>query len=171
MEVPEKVVNAIIKLMEGWKTRLEVTVDGKVLTNRTINIRKDFWQGDSYSPVGFCLTEVHVSVLIEEADGHTIGRTGEEKVKRTHSLFMDNLQIYQESHENFEVVNEMIMKASMNTGACYGVKKCAENAFRRGKMIKGEESAILEEKMDVLETPTKMTYTNFLDANRHMKSM
>ena len=40
MGVQEKVVNFIIKLMEGWKTRLEVTEDGKVLTSRKINIKK-----------------------------------------------------------------------------------------------------------------------------------
>ena len=51
--VPEKVVNVIVKVMEGWRTRLEVTEDGKILTNRKINIRKGFLQGDSYSPVGF----------------------------------------------------------------------------------------------------------------------
>ena len=33
MGVPEKVVNVIVKLMEGWKTRLVVTEDGKVLTS------------------------------------------------------------------------------------------------------------------------------------------
>ena len=69
MGVPEKVVNVIVKLMEGWKTRLEVTEDGKVLTSRKINIRKGFLQGDSYSPVGFCLTEVPISMLIEETNG------------------------------------------------------------------------------------------------------
>ena len=51
--VPEKAVNVIVKVMEGWKTRLEVTEGGKILTNRKINIRKGFLQGDSYSPVGF----------------------------------------------------------------------------------------------------------------------
>ena len=35
----------------------------------------------------------------------------------------------------------------MDTGACYGVKKCTEVVFRKGKMIKGG-LAILEEKMD-----------------------
>ena len=40
MRVPEKVVNFILELMEGWKTRLEVTEDGKVLTSRKINIKK-----------------------------------------------------------------------------------------------------------------------------------
>ena len=77
MEVPEKVVTVTIKLTEGWKTRLEVTVDGKVLTSRTINITKGFLQGDSYSRVWFCLTEVLVSMLIEETDGCTMGQRDE----------------------------------------------------------------------------------------------
>ena len=98
MEVPEKVVNVIIKLMEGWKTRLEVTEDGKVLTSRKINIRKGFLQGDSHSPVGFCLMEVPISMLIKETDGYTMGQRDEERVKRTHSLYIDDLKIYQESH-------------------------------------------------------------------------
>ena len=32
----------------------------------------------------------------------------------------------------------MILKASMDTGACYGVKKCAEIVFTKGKLNKGE---------------------------------
>ena len=88
MGVPEKVVNVIVKLMEGWKTRLEVTEDGKVLTSRKINIRKGFLQGDSYSPVGFCLTEVPISLLIEETDWYTTGQREKERVKRTHSLLL-----------------------------------------------------------------------------------
>ena len=47
MGVPEKVVNIIVKLMEGWKTRQEVTEDGKLSTSRKINVRKGFLQEDS----------------------------------------------------------------------------------------------------------------------------
>ena len=61
----------------------------------------------------------------------------EERVKSTHSLFIDNLKIYQESYQNLKVVNEMIVKASMDIGACYGVRKCAEIVFRKVKLIKG----------------------------------
>ena len=96
MGVPERAVN--VKLMEGWKTRLEVTEDEKILTSRKINIRKGFLQGDSYSPVGFCLTEIPISMLIEETDGYTMGQKDKERVKITHSLFIDDLKIYQESH-------------------------------------------------------------------------
>ena len=75
-------------------------------------------QGVSYSPIGVCLTEVPISMLIEETDGYMIGQRDKERVKRTYSQFIDDLKIYQESHQKFEVVNEMIVKASMDTGAC-----------------------------------------------------
>ena len=65
MGVPEKIKTVIIKLMKGCKTGLEVIEDRKALKSRTINIRKDFLQGDSYFLVGFCLTEVPVSTLVE----------------------------------------------------------------------------------------------------------
>ena len=94
MGVPQKVVNVISKLMEGWKTRLEINQDGKVTTSRMINIVKGFLQDNSYSPVGFCLTEVPVAMLIEESDGYQMGQKGEGSVKETHSLFVDDLKIY-----------------------------------------------------------------------------
>ena len=59
---------------------------------------KGFLQGDSYSPVGFCLTEVPVAMLIEEADGYPMGQSSEVRVQRTHSLFFDDLKIYQQNH-------------------------------------------------------------------------
>lgn len=100
MGVPERVVNVIIKLTGRWKTRLKVTDNEKVLTNRTfIIIRKVFLQGDSYSMVWFCLTEVSVSFLKEEPYGCTMGQRDEERVHKTNSLFIDDLTIYQEIHQ------------------------------------------------------------------------
>lgn len=49
MGVPAKVVNFIMKLMEEWKTRLEVPDDRKVLKSRSIIIMKSFFPGDSHS--------------------------------------------------------------------------------------------------------------------------
>ena len=161
MGIQEKVVKVLIKLMKGWKTRLEVTQNGKVKTSRLLNIMKGFLQGDSYAPVGFCLTEVPVSMLLEESDGYKMGQKDEERVKRTHSLFIDDLKTYQENQQKLEIANETIVKASMDTGACYGVKKCAEIVFKKGKMIKGEGLTVLEEKMEVLDPNKNEIYTFF----------
>ena len=47
-------------------------------------------------------------------------------VSKTHSLFVDDLKVYQESHEILRDVNEVIVQASHDTGGCYHVLKCAE---------------------------------------------
>ena len=176
MGIQEKVVKVLIKLMKGWKTRLEVTQNGKVKTSRLLNIMKGFLQGDSYAPVGFCLTEVPVSMLLEETDGYKMGQKDEERVKRTHSLFIDDLKTYQENQQKLEIANETIVKASMDTGACYGVKKCAEIVFKKGKMIKGEGLTVLEEKMEALDPNKNEIYTflgceqaNKIDVKRVME--
>ena len=44
MGIQEKVVKVLIKLMKGWKTRLEVTQNGKVKTSRLLNILKGFYK-------------------------------------------------------------------------------------------------------------------------------
>ena len=84
-----------------------------------IDIARGFLQGDSYFPIGFCLTEVPVAMLIEELDGYTMGKRGEQRVKVTRSLFVDDIKIYEENYEQLEIVNEIIVKASMDTGGCY----------------------------------------------------
>ena len=147
MGIPEKVMGVIKAMMEGWQTRLEVNDKGKVKTSRWINIRKGFLQSDSYSPVGFCLTEVPIGMLLQETEGYRMGGPGKRELRRTHSLFIDDLKVYQKDHQKLQVVNETIVKASMDTGACYGVKKCAEVVYKSGKIIQTEGLDVLEEKM------------------------
>ena len=110
-----------------------------------------FLQGDSYSPVGFCISEIPVCRLLQQNRGYRMGPPGTRDVSRTHSLFVDDLKGYQESHEIIRDVNKVIVQASHDTGACYGVSKCAEAVFKRGKMVSGEGLEVLEERMKVMD--------------------
>ena len=67
----------------------------------------------------------------------------------------------QESHEIFRDVNEVIVQASHNTGACYGVSKCAEIVFQSGKIVRKEELEVLEERMKTMD-PDKYEIYKFL---------
>ena len=60
-----------------------------------------------------------------------------------------------------EAANEIIVKASDDTRAVYGVKKWAEIVFRRGKMTKGESLTILHERAETLD-PEKDDFYKFL---------
>ena len=70
-------------------------------------------------------------MLIEQSDEYMMGPPGSRNLKRTHSVFIDDLKVYQQSHEKLKMVNENIVKASQDTVACYKVKKCAEIVFIR----------------------------------------
>ena len=85
-----------------------------------------------------------------------MGPPGGRDVSRMHSLFVDGLKVYQESH--LKEVNEAIVQASHDTGACYGISKCAEIIFERVKMIKGEGLEVLEERMKTMDPDDNEIY-------------
>ena len=86
-----------------------------------------------------------------------MGEPGNRVIKRTHSLFVDDLKVYQESHEALEIVNEIIVQASHDTGACYGVSKCAEIILKNGEMARGEGLPVLEERMKTMDPDENKT--------------
>ena len=55
----------------------------------------------------------------------------------------------------------MIVGASKDTEACYGVNKCAEIDFKNGKMMKGEGLVVLEERMKELDPEQNEMYKFF----------
>ena len=81
------------QLMVRWKIRLEVFDQGKKVVSRWIEIKRGFLQGDSYSPVGFCLTEIPIAMLLEGTEGYRMGPPGNREVIRTHSLSIDDLKV------------------------------------------------------------------------------
>ena len=162
MKVDVKVFNVIKKLLELWQTKLYIRNErGKMATTRIINIRRGLLQGDSLSPVAFCLTEVPIGMMLEEAAGYMMGEAGRRVCKRTHTLFIDDLKVYSSGHKKLQLINETITRASLDVGAAYGVKKCAEIVIENGEMVKGEGLDVLEERMKCLD-PQKAEIYKFL---------
>ena len=156
--IPKEIIQLLKNLMSKWKTKLEIWKEGKKTTSRWINILCGFLQGDSYSPVGFCITEIPVCKLLQQSKGYRMGEPGNRNLSRTHSLFIDDLKQYQESHKALADVNEIIVHASHDTGACYGITKCIEILFEHGKMIKGEGLPVLQERMKTMDPDENDVY-------------
>ena len=108
---------------------------------------RGFLQGDSYSPVGFCIFETPVCRLLQQSRGYRICPSGSRDVRQRHSLFVNDLKVYQESHEILLDVSEVIVHQSHNTG----VSKCAEIVFECGKMVSGEGLKVLEERINTMD--------------------
>ena len=165
MKFHPKVLKLMERLRGGWKTRLEVYNNGKVQMSRVIRFKRGFLQGDSWSPVGFCLTEVPLSMMLEKTKGYMMGEPGQRNVKLTHNLFIDDLKTYQNSHQTQSMVNEVLVKLSVDTGACYGVKKCAEASYIRGVLTKGESLIINEEAVKSMDVKDLYKFLGFEEGN------
>ena len=84
-----------------------------------IIIKRRRTANNSYSSTGFCLSEVPVCKLFQETKCYRMGHPGKREVKRTHSLFIDDLKVYKECHKILKDVNKAIVQGSHDTGACY----------------------------------------------------
>ena len=103
------VISLLRELMNKWKTRLELWKDGEKYVSRWIDIKCGFLQGDSYSTVGFCITEIPIAKLLEQSKGYRMEEPGKRDVSRTHSLFVDHFMVYQGSHNLVKEINEVIV--------------------------------------------------------------
>ena len=158
MRIDGAVRKVISRMMDGWKTRLNVMHNGESKKSRWIRFNRGFLQGDSFSPVGFCICEIPVLMLIDNLQGYRMGPPGARIVNKTHSLFLDDLKVYQETEEQLEIVNEMLVQASKDTGARYGVKKCCKAIFKHGKIVETIGLNIDGEVTDVLDPDKNNTY-------------
>ena len=78
-------------------------------------------------------------------------RPGNSDVKRIYSLFLDDLEVYQESQEILKNVSEVIVQASNDSSRFYGVAIFPEIVFEKRKLVKGEVFQGLNEKMKALD--------------------
>ena len=157
-EIDVAVRKLVSRMMDGWKTRLNVTQNGESRNSRWIRFNRGFLQGDSFSPVGFCVCEIPVMMLIDKVQGYRIGLPGCRIVNKTHSLFLDDLKVYQETEEQLELTNEILVQASKDTGARYGVNKCCKAVFKHGKLVESYGLVINDELTNVLMPKENNTY-------------
>ena len=89
--------------MEKWNTRLILKTKQEVMQSQPIQIRRGIFQGDSLSPLLFCIVLIPLTNELNRVDcGYQVHGT-ERKI--SHLLYMDDLKLLGRN-EN-ELKNEM----------------------------------------------------------------
>ena len=120
--------------MKSWKTTLHMTHQKGIEKTKEIPIRCGIFQGDSFSPLLFCLALFPLSRILD-------GITGGFKINNstiTHLFYMDDLKLYA---KNDKVLFEMITAThqfSEDIGMQFGIEKCAKVTLKKGKQTKSE---------------------------------
>ena len=92
--------------------------------------KRGIFQGDSLSPLLFCLTIDPLSKLLKSKNiGYNVGKIrGNNAAKQVinHLLFMDDLKLYADSDENLNTLVQTVHQFSKDIHMDFGLDKCAK---------------------------------------------
>lgn len=133
-----KINNTIIKMLHTmmgyWKTKVHLnTQDTSVSTNH-INIKRGIFQGDSLSPLWFCLAINPLSILLDSTNiGFNITYNNNETYKISHILYLDDLKLYAGSENKLTELLKITETFSDTIKMEFGVDKCKKQCVEKGK--------------------------------------
>ena len=86
-KAPEKVLNAILRLMELWTTKVNLFAEGTNIETESINYLTGVLQGDCLSLMLFILSVNPLSFMLSLLPGYNIGKPNSSSVSISH-LFL-----------------------------------------------------------------------------------
>ena len=103
--------------------------DGCITTDQ-MKIKRGIFQGDSFSPLLFCLALVPLTSVLATY-GYKISNTS---APISNLFSMDDLKLYSKNDQ--ERVGELntVKQFSDNIGMEFGLEKCAKASFKKGKL-------------------------------------
>lgn len=120
--------------MTKWKTTLTLNYNKGTISSREIKINSGIFQGDSLSPLLFCIALAPLSSLLNESNyGYKISNAN-----ITHLFYMDDLKTYAKSDEDQKGLLKIVKGFSDDIRMDFGLDKCAKATFKRGKLAKTE---------------------------------
>ena len=113
--------------MEQWKTVMILNAPNPITTN-AIKINSGIFQGDSFSPLIFCLALAPLSFILNKTKKcYTL--YGE---KINHLFYMDDLKLYAQNNDGLNELIHKVKQFSDDIKMEFGLDKCAKASFVRG---------------------------------------
>ena len=112
--------------MSMWSTKLILNHNNGTETSGNIKIDRGIFQGDSLSPLLFCLALVPLSSELSDAKyGYKIFDT-----IITHLFYMDDLKLYAKNDGDLEGLLATVKRFSDDINMEFGLDKCAKATFK-----------------------------------------
>jgi hypothetical protein len=110
-----------------------VHTKNKLIETEEIEIQRGIFQGDSLSPLLFCIC---LTTLTEQLN--TLNTGYEEhttKTKISHLLYMDDLKLLGKPEEELQKQIQTVTTFSDDIHMEFGLDKCAKSVFKKGKLV------------------------------------
>ena len=136
--VIKKIMAAHIQM---WQTTITLNHDKGKTIIPDVRVKKGIFQGDSLSPLLFCLAIDPLSKLLKQCKGAynlSKGRKLDPAQNINHLLFMDDLKLYAGSDHDLGQLLGVVKTFSNDIKMEFGLDKCAKCTLRAGKKVKAE---------------------------------
>ena len=94
-----------------------------------VSIKCGIYQGDSLSPLLFCISLTPLSLLLDPLDGYQVTTTEQ----LNHLVYMDDLKLFAKNNSQLHVLLRTVKMFSDDVGLVFGLDKCAKFTVTRGK--------------------------------------
>lgn len=143
--VPEPIRHLIKVLMGSWKIRYEGRANGKKVRSTPLQVKNGLLQGDTLSPLLFCLSIASISWWLNQKVAKyktSMGRCNGYPLTLNHIYFVDDLKILTTSKRELNKAIEGVITIGSAIGLQINKKKCAI-AHIRQKHTQAERTGLL----------------------------
>jgi hypothetical protein len=138
IRIPDLLKKFLVSVMTNWRVRYEIrTKRGQTDRSNYLKIRSGVLQGDSFSPLLFCLAMAPISHAINNVAGAYVTASGKGKnlqLSQSHIFYMDDLKLYGNSRESLAKQIECVASISEDINMKLNAKKCARAHFTPKKL-------------------------------------
>ena len=129
MQVPKPLRKFLKGLMNSWTVKYEArSPRGKIERSSLLRIRSGVLQGDSFSPLLFCLAMVPISHALNNSKyGYKMasGKLTKTQLWLSHQFYMDDLKLYSDSEIGLRKLLLIVDSISSAINMKINLKKCA----------------------------------------------
>jgi hypothetical protein len=126
-------INCLSHIMIFWRTTLNLSINNTKLKSEPIQIKRGIYQGDSLSPLWFCLAINPLTNLLNSTGyGFNIRLNNTTLSKLNHLLYMDDIKLYASKKNHILSLLTITENFSNDIGMSFGIDKCKMQSICRG---------------------------------------
>ncbi|KAL0867793.1 hypothetical protein ABMA27_008500 [Loxostege sticticalis] len=130
-KINPSIISFLQDAMANWTTTLNLTTESTRIITPEIQIRNGIFQGDSLSPLWFCLALNPLSNLLS----HQIGYKLTKDTNISHLMYMDDIKLFTNSEKNLQQLIDITSYFSKDINMKFGLDKCRKLHIKRGKIV------------------------------------
>ncbi|XP_036348061.1 uncharacterized protein LOC118757459 [Rhagoletis pomonella] len=137
------------QLMNSWKVTLKLFHNNGLIKTAPIPIKRGIFQGDSLSPIWFCLALNPLSSILNASNyGFSLKAPRVSQYRLSHLLYVDDIKLYAANERQMNTLLEQTEDFSNDIKMSFGVEKYRRLSVENGKLIRREFELMTHETVD-----------------------